>query len=102
MTNAISYSAIRTRYYGPTDTKGERIIAYRTGNPFSCGSCRPAHIFSHSLEMAYNYAISNTENHHAAAVLHLAKFNLENDTAKIRPEGLSWGYGDMFWTWSCE
>jgi len=93
MTNAISYAAIRTRYYGPTDTKGSRIVAYRPGSTF-CPAER--------ITMPYNYAGSNTENHHAAAVLHLAKFNA---AAKIRPEGLSWDRGlsrDMFWTWSCE
>lgn len=89
MTTPTSYSAIRTRFYGPTDTKGSRIVAYRPGSTF-CPAER--------ITMPYNYAGSSTENHHAAAVLHLAEFNA---TAQISPEGLSWD-GDMFWTWSRE
>tara|TARA_R110000772_G_scaffold17541_1_gene48841 strand:- start:958 stop:1263 length:306 start_codon:yes stop_codon:yes gene_type:complete len=89
MTTPTSYSAIRTRFYGPTNTKGARIVAYQPGNTFN-----PAE----RLTMAYDYELGDTGSHHAAAVLFIAKFN--EYAVAINPEGLSFN-GDMFWTWTC-
>ena len=71
-----SYAAIRTRFYGPTNTKGARIVAMRPATTFS-----PAE----RLTMAYDYELGDTGSHHAAAVLFLAKFNPYPVT--IKPEG---------------
>jgi len=51
--------AIRTRYYGPTNTRGSRIVA-------SCEAGR--------VSMGYNHALNIEGNHAAAARLLLAKF----------------------------
>jgi hypothetical protein len=52
--------AIRTRYYGPTDSRGSRIIA-------RCGGG--------SVTMPYSYALNTEGNHAAAAQLLLQKLN---------------------------
>jgi hypothetical protein len=87
MTTPTSYAAIRTRFYGPTNTKGARIVATRPATTFT-----PAE----RLTMAYDYELGDTGSHHAAAVLFLAKFN--EYPVSINPDGMCWN-GDMFWTW---
>lgn len=87
MTTPTSYAAIRTRFYGPTNTKGPRIVATRPATTFA-----PAE----RLTMAYDYELGDTGSHHAAAVLFLDKFN--EFPVSLNPEGMCWD-GDMFWTW---
>lgn len=87
MTKPVSHAAIRTRFHGPTNTKGARIVALRPATTFTPEK---------RLTMPYDYELGDTGSHHAAAVLFLAKFN--DYPVCIKPEGMSWN-GDMFWTW---
>lgn len=83
-----SYAAIRTRFYGPTNTKGARIVAMRPATTFA-----PAE----RLTMAYDYELGDIGSHHAAAVLFLAKFNPY--PVSIKPDAMAFN-GDMFWSWT--
>lgn len=86
--NPNAYAAIRTRYYGATNTKGARIVATRPRTPFS-----PAE----RLTMAYDHALGDTGSHHAAAALFLAKYN--HLPVSIKPDAMAFD-GDLFWTWT--
>lgn len=52
--------AIRTRYYGPTNTRGSRIVA----------KCEAG-----TLSMPYNHALSAYQNHATCAALMLKRFS---------------------------
>lgn len=52
--------AIRTRYYGPTNTRGSRIVAKCEAGTYS---------------MPYNHALNLEENHAACAAGFIAKLN---------------------------
>lgn len=88
MTTPTSYAAIRTRFYGGTNSNGARIVATRPATTFT-----PAE----RLTMPYDYELGDTGSHHAAAVLFLDKFN--EFPVSLNSEGMCWD-GDMFWTWS--
>tara|TARA_R110000822_G_scaffold33328_4_gene95113 strand:- start:7 stop:312 length:306 start_codon:yes stop_codon:yes gene_type:complete len=79
-------AAIRTRFHGPTNTRGARISAYREGW---------SDIPSEKVYVHYEYGMNADENHHAAAQTFLDKFNKGNVASK-RPLCFD---GDYFWTW---
>ena len=83
-----AYAAIRTRFYGPTNTKGARIVANRPATGWSKAE---------RITMHYDYELDALRNHHAAAALFLAKYN-EYETAVISNEGLCFD-NDYYWTW---
>ena len=83
-----AYASIRTRFYGPTNTKGARIIAKRQATTFS---------HTESLSMAYDYALGDVGSHHAAAVAFLAEFN--HYAVSINPTAMSYD-GDLYWSWT--
>ena len=77
----VSHSAIRTRYYGPTDTKGSRFIATDGEN---------------RMVVSYDYSLGVTDNHAAVAQAFLTKHNpyetkLETTAAYFDD--------DFYWTW---
>ena len=82
-------AAIRTRYAGPTNCRGTRIIA--TSKWWDDQKPR-------KLIYDWNYALNITENHAAAAQAWFDKFNDHNAT--IKGAGLSYD-GDYYWTWEC-
>ena len=81
-------AAIRTRYAGPTNSRGSRIIA--SAKWFS--DQRPRRITYH-----WDYALDVAENHAAAAQAWLDRFN--DYGATIEGPGLNYD-GDYHWTWS--
>ena len=85
-----AYAAIRTRFFGPTNTKGARIIANRsaTGCPFNLAERITKH---------YDYELDALNNHYEAAALFLAKYN-QFKTPMINKEGLCFD-NDYYWTW---
>ena len=83
MTNPTARSAIRTRYHGPTDTRGSRFIA--TG-----GESRV------TVTVPYDYGLDPTENHSAAAQAFLDKHNPFE--TKLVANGLCFD-NDYYWTW---
>jgi hypothetical protein len=79
--NLTGHGAIRSRYYGPTDTRGSRFIATN-------GEKR--------VTVPYDYAVSTIENHAAAAQAFLDKHNC----FESRLVGDAFYYdNDYFWTW---
>ncbi len=79
-------AAIRTRYFGPTNSSGSRIVAYREG----------AHdIPAQKLSIGYSYGLSSEQNHHEAAQYFLDKYN-QGNTASRKPLVFN---GDYYWTW---
>jgi hypothetical protein len=81
MTNPTARSAIRTRYHGPTDTRGSRFIA--TG-----GESR--------LTVPYDHGLNPTENHCIAAQAFLDKHNPFE--TKLVANALCFN-NDYYWTW---
>tara|TARA_R110002167_G_scaffold287052_1_gene491952 strand:- start:215 stop:490 length:276 start_codon:yes stop_codon:yes gene_type:complete len=81
MTNPTARGAIRTRYYGPTNTKGSRFIATNGKN---------------RVTMAYDYALNTTENHAAAAQAFLKRHNCFE--SRLVKDALCFD-NDYFWTW---
>ena len=87
MTDTITpRAAIRTRYFGPTNSSGSRIVAYREG-----AFDMPAQ----KLTMGYHYELNSEENHHEAAQQFLLKYNHGN-TASRKPLVFN---NDYYWTW---
>lgn len=84
--NIQARSAIRTRYHGPTNSRGARISAYREG-----WSDIPAE----RIYVNYNYGFAPDMNHATAAQAFLDKFNHGN-IVSLRPYCFD---GDYYWTW---
>ena len=82
-------AAIRTRYAGPTNSRGSRIIV--TDSRFF-DEARQRHTYD------WNHALDVNENHAQAAQAWFDKFNDHNAT--IKGAGLSYD-GDYYWTWEC-
>ena len=80
-------AAIRTRYAGPTNHRGTRIIA--SAKWFSDQQPK-----RHTYD--WDYALDVKENHAAAAREWLVSFN--NHGADLLGPGL-WYDGDYYWTW---
>jgi len=81
-------AAIRTRYAGPTDSRGSRIIV--TAKWWSGHKSRRA-IYD------WDHALEPKENHAAAAQKWLNKYNTYGAT--VVPPGLNYD-GDYYWTWT--
>ena len=81
MTNPTARSAIRTRYKGPTDTKGSRLIATDS---------------EYRITVGYNHALNPIENHAAAAQAFLDKHN--SFKTKLAMDALCFD-NDYYWTW---
>jgi hypothetical protein len=81
MTASTAKSAIRTRYHGPTNTKGSRFIATNGEN---------------RVTVSYDYGLDPTENHSAAAQAFLDKHNPFE--TKLVPNALCFD-NDFYWTW---
>ena len=79
-------AAIRTRYHGPTDTKGARITASRAGD-FILPAQR--------VTIPYPHELDRDEAHAAAAMAFLDR---HTPGAVLEPQGLCFA-GDYFWTW---
>lgn len=79
-------AAIRTRFHGPTNSKGARISAYREGR---------CDIPAERIYTDYEYGMNSEENHARAAQKFLDKFNMGNI---VDSNGLCFD-GDYFWTW---
>jgi len=80
------FAAIRTRYHGPTNTRGSRISAWRE-LPFEGGLRAP---------LPYDLALDPADAHMAAAQAFLDKHQAG---CIVDPRGLSHGDG-YFWTWT--
>lgn len=80
-------ASIRTRYVGPTNTKGSRVTV-----------CDDHPEQRRRLTVNWDPGLSSTENHHRAAMRFL---NRHIDNAVIREPGLNFN-GDYFWTWTWE
>jgi hypothetical protein len=78
---AIGYSAIRTRYHGPTNTRGLRLTATDGEN---------------RTVVNYDYSLGATGNHAAAAQAFLTK-HYPYET-KLATTAACFG-NDFFWTW---
>jgi hypothetical protein len=81
MTNSTARSAIRTRYHGPTNTRGSRFIATDGVN---------------RITVPYNYDTDKTENHCIAAQAFLDKHNPYE--TKLNTNALCFD-NDFYWTW---
>ena len=81
MTIPTARSAIRTRYHGPTNTRGSRFIATDGKN---------------RVTVPYDYGLDSTENHSAAAQAFLDKHNPFE--TKLVANGLCFD-NDYYWTW---
>ena len=81
MANPTAQSAIRTRYHGPTDTRGSRFIATNGKN---------------RVTVTYDYHLDPTENHSAAAQAFLDKHNPFG--TKLVANALCFD-NDFYWTW---
>lgn len=70
--------AIRTRYYGPTDRRGSRIVAWRA----DVGSYREDRNRENRgmwVQVPYDHALGITENHAAAVAAYVEKRNAAGD-----------------------
>ena len=89
MTTPTAQSAIRTRYHGPTDTRGSRFVATDGEN---------------RVTVPYDYSCGSTENHCIAAHAFLAKYNpFETNMPpsphiKLAADALCFG-SDFYWAW---
>ena len=83
MTNTSTRGALRTRYHGPTNFKGSRIIVTHT-------------LKDRRYTYHWNYALDVSENHAAAAQEYLDKFHDHSD--QIDGPGLCFD-DDYFWAW---
>jgi len=84
MEDIITQGAIRTRYYGPTNCRGSRIIVT---HPLKT---KPNHTYY------WNYALDVTENHAAAA----QEFVLKNMGSEYSFNKNGYCFdNDYFWTW---
>jgi hypothetical protein len=81
MKNPTAQSAIRTRYHGPTNTKGSRFSATYDGN---------------RVTVSYDYGLNPTENHCIAAQAFLEKHNPFE--TKLETNALCFD-NDFYWTW---
>jgi len=81
MTTPTAQSAIRTRYHGPTNTRGSRFVATDGEN---------------RVTVPYDYSCGSTENHCIAAHAFLAKYNLYE--TKLVTNALCFD-NDFYWTW---
>jgi hypothetical protein len=81
MTNPTARSAIRTRYHGPTDTRGSRFIATDGEN---------------RITVSYDYSLDHIENHAATAQAFLDKHNPFE--TKLVTNALCFD-NDYYWTW---
>lgn len=84
--------AIRTRYEGPTDFKGSRIVASRN---VLAGMSHP-NFRAKTVIVGYDYELDSLSNHAAAAKAHLNKHNTHE--TKLDPEALCFN-DDYFWSW---
>jgi len=82
-------ASIRTRFNGPTNTKASRITA---SDDAACGE-KPRRITLH-----WNFGMSPSENHVAAAQAWLNKFNPGN---KVVEPGLGFD-ADYYWKWEIQ
>tara|TARA_B100001123_G_scaffold357448_1_gene411677 strand:- start:431 stop:706 length:276 start_codon:yes stop_codon:yes gene_type:complete len=83
MTNTSTRGALRTRYHGPTNYRGSRIIVTHPVN-------------GKRYTYDWNYALDVSENHAAAAQEYLDKFHDHSD--QIDGPGLCFD-DDYFWAW---
>jgi len=84
-----TFASIKTRYFGPTDHKGSRILATDEG---AFGNKR------RRLVIGYDHGLDVAENHAAAAQQWLEKFISPSGWATVSMPGLAFN-GDYFWTW---
>ena len=86
-----TFASFRTRYYGPTNTKGSKIIATDDWP-------REWVLGERSLRrkfVDYDHALNSTENHEMAARKWLDEYIPE---ARLASPGLAFD-GDYYWTW---
>lgn len=83
MTDTNTRGALRTRYHGPTNYRGSRIIVTHPVN-------------GKRYTYDWNYALDVSENHAAAAQEYLDKFHPANTT--VDGPGLCFD-DDYFWAW---
>ena len=86
MTHTNTRGALRTRYHGPTNYRGSRIIVTYPVK----GINRNRYTYD------WNYALDVSENHAAAAQEYLDKFHPANTT--VDGPGLCFD-DDYFWAW---
>ena len=79
-------SSIRSRFAGPTNTRGSRVIV--RDEPW--GDAKPRR-----LTWSWDHGLSPDENHRAAAQAWLDKHNPGN---VVKPPGLGFDH-DYYWTW---
>tara|TARA_R110000803_G_scaffold201894_2_gene266829 strand:- start:870 stop:1169 length:300 start_codon:yes stop_codon:yes gene_type:complete len=79
-------AAIRTRYFGPTNSSGSRIVAYREAN---------YGIPAQKLTVGYHYDLNSEQNHYEAAQYFLDKYN-QGNTASRKPLVFN---NDYYWAW---
>ena len=79
-----TFACIRTRYVGPTDTKGSRVSV-----------CSGHNDDRRRLLVNWDDRLNSTENHYRAAARFL-EYHIENSV--IRGPGLAFR-GDYYWTW---
>ena len=82
-------ASIRTRYAGPTNTRGSRIIVTED----SWGDHRPRKVI-----VSWDYALNPTQNHVAAAQ---AWLDTHNAGARVETPGLEFAH-DCYFTWEME
>jgi len=85
---------IRTRYHGPTDTKGGRISACNKD-----GMRETRRIF-----VPYDHALDTSANHHAAASAWVAKFiqpRFDRTKCSATMRGHSFDH-DTYWSWNLQ
>ena len=81
MTTPTAQSAIRTRYHGPTNTRGSRFVATDGEN---------------RVTVPYDYSCGSTENHCIAAHAFLVKYNPYE--TKLVTNALCFDNA-FYWTW---
>lgn len=85
----MTFASIRTRYAGPTNTRGSRIIVTED----RWGDDAPRRV-----TVGWDHALNATQNHAAAAQAWLDKHNAG---ARVKTPGLEFAH-DCYFTWEME
>jgi len=88
MNKPTAFASIKTRYIGPTNSRGSRISVTDDGG-FNDNRRR--------LVIGWDYALNTNENHAAAASAWIEKF-IDLPNARVSDTGLSFN-SEYFWTW---